>query len=131
MSLKIVKLTASSAFQDIGTVGQTVAQLAGNMQSVNQILDVGLRNTKNFADSFVRQSDLVGLGVAALDGNQLTSKVNNSIYPPCVVNALPPAITGDRGFVTDATSTTFAAAPVGGGSHSVPVVYTGSGWIIG
>ncbi|MFI5117828.1 MAG: hypothetical protein ACHP8B_14150 [Terriglobales bacterium] len=69
-----ITLTASRGYQDIGTVGQTIAQLAGNVQSINQILDVGLRNTRDYQNSFVRVSDLIGLGLATLiNGNQLTS----------------------------------------------------------
>lgn len=36
-----------------------------------------------------------------------------------------------RYVVTDATSTTFLADPVGGGAHEVPVVNLSSGWRIG
>lgn len=38
---------------------------------------------------------------------------------------------GDRAFVHDATSTTFASVIVGGGSNWVPVVFNGSNWIVG
>jgi hypothetical protein len=38
---------------------------------------------------------------------------------------------GARGFVTDATSATFAATVVGGGANRVPVSYDGSKWIVG
>ena len=38
---------------------------------------------------------------------------------------------GARSFVTDATSTTFLAQVVGGGSNRVPVVSNGSVWVIG
>ena len=69
-----ITLTGYRGYQDIGTVGQTVAQLAGNVQSINQILDVGLRNTKDYIHGFVRVEDLIGLGLATLiNGNQLTS----------------------------------------------------------
>src|SRR5208337_2887880 len=69
-----VTLQAYRGFQDIGTVGQTTAQLAGNVQSINQILDVGLRNTRDYQHSFVRVEDLIGLGLASLiNTNQLTS----------------------------------------------------------
>jgi hypothetical protein len=50
------------------------------------------------------------------------------------VAALPVAATvgaGARAFVTDATSSTFAAAAVGGGSTKVPVYSDGTGWFIG
>ena len=131
MARKVVILAGSSAFQDIGTVGQTAAQLSGNMQSVNQILDVGLRNSRNYSDAFVRVSDLVGLGIATLSGNQLT--FNNAVVSYATnVAGLPANPTpGDRGFVIDATSTTFLAAAVGGGTHQVPVVYTAAGWVVG
>ncbi len=69
-----ITLTGYRGYQDIGTVGQTIAQLAGNVQSINQILDVGLRNTKDYIHGFVRVEDLIGLGLATLiNGNQLQS----------------------------------------------------------
>jgi hypothetical protein len=40
-------------------------------------------------------------------------------------------IAGDRAVVTDATSTVFLAAAVGGGTNRVPVFYDGTGWKIG
>lgn len=73
MPNKTVKLAGSRSFQDIGTVGQNAEQLAGNMQSVNQIMDVGLRNSKNFIDSWVRVSDMVALGFVTLNGDTLTA----------------------------------------------------------
>ncbi len=131
MTSKQVKLGGSGDFQDIGTVGQNVSQLAGNMQSVNQILDVGLRNTRNYASGFVRVSDLVALGFCDLNGNIL-SVANPTVNPATTVANLPTGpIQGDRGFVTDATSTPVLAAAVGGGTNKVPVVFTGAGWVIG
>ena len=53
---------------------------------------------------------------------------------PVLTANLPNAATvgaGTRGFVSDATSTTFAAAPVGGGANTVPVYSDGSNWLIG
>jgi hypothetical protein len=49
------------------------------------------------------------------------------------VAELPSAIAnkGARSFVTDATSTTFNADPVGGGANIVPVFSSGTGWKIG
>ena len=73
MPSKTVKLTGSRSFQDIGTVGQDVSQLAGNIQSINQIMDVGLRNSKNFIDAWIRVSDLVALGFVTLNGDTLTA----------------------------------------------------------
>lgn len=69
-----ITLTAYRGYQDIGTVGQNVQQLAGNIQSINQILDVGLLNTRDFNHGWIRVEHLVGLGLATLiNGNQLTS----------------------------------------------------------
>lgn len=56
------------------------------------------------------------------------------LYSACTVAKLPapPAKqAGARGFVTDATATTFLSVPVGNGTHAVPVVWSGSGWLIG
>lgn len=48
------------------------------------------------------------------------------------VAGLPTSPTqGMRRMVTDANSTTFHAAVVGGGANVVPVYYDGSGWKIG
>lgn len=47
------------------------------------------------------------------------------------VATLPSGAQGDRGFVTDANSTTFNALAVGGGSNAVPVFHNGSSWRIG
>lgn len=70
MADKVVKLVSSRGFQDVGTIGQTTAQLSGNIQSINAVIDVGLRNTRNIGDSFVRVQDLVDMGFGTLDGNQ-------------------------------------------------------------
>jgi hypothetical protein len=53
---------------------------------------------------------------------------------PVAVASLPSAVTsgaGARAFVTDATSHTFHAAPVGGGAQIVPVYSDGTIWRIG
>lgn len=69
-----ITLTAYRGYQDIGTVGQNTQQLAGNVQSINQILDVGLLNTRDYLHGFIRVEHLIGLGLATLiNGNQLTS----------------------------------------------------------
>lgn len=57
-------------------------------------------------------------------------------YPVCVVpstvGALPAAgVQGRRAFVSDATSTTFAAIAAGGGANPVPVYDDGTNWRIG
>ena len=74
MTVYTTTLTSYRGFQDIGTVGQTVAQLSGNVQSINQLLDVGVGNTADVKHMFVRVEHLLGLGLATLiNGNQLTS----------------------------------------------------------
>lgn len=53
---------------------------------------------------------------------------------PVTVSALPSAAAvgaGSRAFVTDADSTTFNAAAVGGGSNNMPVFSNGTNWFIG
>lgn len=45
--------------------------------------------------------------------------------------AMPSPSTGTRRFATGATSATFGAALVAGGSNNVPVNYSGTGWKIG
>jgi hypothetical protein len=69
--------------------------------------------------------------IAITDGSTGTGYVKQA---PVLVSQLPAAATvgaGTRGFVSDATSTTFAAAPVGGGANTVPVYSDGTNWLIG
>ena len=44
---------------------------------------------------------------------------------------LPAGTVGMRSFITDSTSSTFAASPIGGGAITVPVYYNGTAWLIG
>jgi len=55
------------------------------------------------------------------------------VTPVTVANLPSPTVAGSgaRAFVTDATSTTFHAAAVGGGANRVPVFVDGSTWRIG
>ena len=61
--------------------------------------------------------------------------VSGYVRVPAVTVANLPSATvagvGARAFVTDATSTTFHANPVGGGAQSVPVYSDGTIWRIG
>jgi hypothetical protein len=127
----VVTLAGSRGYQDIGTVGQNVQQLAGNIQSINEILDVGLRNTRDYLNGFVRVSDLITLGLAALiNGNQLV--LVTPLYPSMTVGQLPTGQNqGARGFVTDATAITFLTTVVGGGTYKVPVIFDGTNWVVG
>ncbi len=86
--MSIVTLTAYRGYQDIGTVGQNVQQLAGNVQSINQLLDVGVGNTHDYTHMFVRVEHLIGLGfVSLLNGNQLAPVTPT--YPASTVAQLP------------------------------------------
>jgi len=53
-------------------------------------------------------------------------------YEPCTFANLPAQVTaGGRGFVTDATASTFYSIVAGGGTTFVPVFYDGTNWRIG
>lgn len=66
-----ILLTPNRGFPIVGTVGKDIGSLGQNVQTIAAALDIGHRNTKNLNDSFVRVSDLVGLGFASLIGNRL------------------------------------------------------------
>jgi len=122
-----VTLTGSSAFQDIGTIGQTVAQLAGNMQSVNQILDVGLRNTRNYKDAFLRVSDLVGLGYATLNGNVLSSEDFGSSITVGTNTGIETLDFVGATVTVSGTTATITVSGGGGGTVNVTDSITGTG----
>lgn len=129
--MSIVTLTAYRGYQDIGTVGQNVQQLAGNVQSINQLLDVGVGNTHDYTHMFVRVEHLIGLGfVSLLNGNQLAPVTPT--YPASTVAQLPlRQLAGARAFATDSTTKTFLATATGGGAYAVPVVFDGTNWVVG
>ena len=52
-------------------------------------------------------------------------------YSACTVANLPQPNIPARGFVTDATSTTFSSTVAGSGSNFVPVFFDGKKWRIG
>ncbi len=63
-----------------------------------------------------------------------TSNPGSMLLTPGTVGVLPvcnSGIEGDRRSVTDATSATFMATAVGGGSNHVPVFCNGTAWKIG
>ena len=55
----------------------------------------------------------------------------NSEATMTVAQLDPKAPIGSQDFVTDANSTTFAAAAAGGGANQVPVFKTSTGWKVG
>jgi hypothetical protein len=71
-------------------------------------------------------------GTETLPFTATISEIVASPAPIMTVAALPAtAPTGTRYFVSDATSPTFLAAPVGGGSVMAPVFFNGAGWVVG
>lgn len=57
-----------------------------------------------------------------------------TVMPVYTVATLPTAASagvGGRATISDATATTFASVPIGGGANVVPVYSTGSAWLIG
>ena len=97
----------------------------------------------NTSHLYVNASGNVGIGTTTpsvafeVNGSaivQSTMQVNNLIRQATkTVATLPTSgvFAGDRSFVTDATSTTFASVVAGGGSNKVPVYYDGTDWRIG
>ena len=61
--------------------------------------------------------------------------IRDTIYQlfaaPCLVSELPPLRMGARGFVTDATSSTFYAPLVGGGTVHTTIFHDGTIWRVG
>lgn len=55
----------------------------------------------------------------------------NSEATNVVANLDPKAPIGSQDFVTDANSSTFAAAAASGGANQVPVFKTATGWKVG
>ena len=61
----------------------------------------------------------------------LYDQLRMAFVPACLVSELPASAAGVRGFVTDATATTFASVVAGGGANGVPVYFDGTNWRIG
>lgn len=76
-----------------------------------------------------------GLEVRAADDSAFAPATVSTVKTdPVTVSALPSASAagmGARAFVTDASSSTFGSAVVGGGSNAVPVWSNGTGWFVG
>lgn len=70
---KTVTLSSSRSYTDIGTVGQTTAALSSNVQSINDAINVGYRNTNDLGNSFLRVNEFVALGFATLNGRVLVA----------------------------------------------------------
>lgn len=66
-----------------------------------------------------------------INGQVSAGVVKTGVYTTGTIPTAAAAGAGARAFVTDATSTTFAAAYVGGGANAVPVYSDGTSWYIG
>ncbi len=77
MSNRTVKMVAGRNYPDAGSLGNDVQSLAQNVQAISDALDIAQRNTKNIGDSFVRVTDLIGLGYATLQGRNLIASTQS------------------------------------------------------
>ena len=82
-------------------------------------------NTTN-GTTFTSSANLSPNGNFFVSGYIQTEQVSTSALPVCGLGTR-----GARAFVNDATSSTFWAAPVGGGGIGVPVTCDGGSWHIG
>lgn len=100
------------------------------LRQMKEVIEIGQRLRGDPHDSFVKVGELVTAGLG---------RIVNGVFQPAKVRGklvaeLSAPINsgqGQRDFVTDATSTTFLAAAVGGGANRVPVVFDGVAWVIG
>ena len=74
------------------------------------------------AQQFARIAGVWNAGV-------FTRTINTGSYTVATLPVSPSV--GDRAFVTNANSTTFASIVAAGGTDVVPVFYNGTNWIIG
>ncbi len=104
------------------------------LRQLKETTEVAQRQRGNSNNSFINLGELLATGVFRYVSNQLSyvpQRTAVPLYAPCETDDLPTPTLGARGFVTDATATTFASALTGGGSNKVPVYATNSGWFIG
>lgn len=78
--------------------------------------------------SGAEQLEIVQAGVSRRTTVGAIGSVGLGVY---TVSTLPTATAGFRAFVSDASSSTFASVPAGGGSTFVPVYFDGTNWRIG
>ena len=121
--------TQNTSFVQFG--GNVVIQYNGLSGSIFRGgVGVSFGNPFSGSSFFIKPEATTGLA-SFTDGSTGTGYVKQA---PVLVSQLPAAATvgaGTRGFVSDATSTTFASAPVGGGANTVPVYSDGTNWLIG
>lgn len=100
------------------------------LRQLKESTEVAQRLRGDPGDSFVRVSELVSFGIVRLIGSSLQPAQTGGVK----VAQLPSPVSvgaGYRAFVLDATSATFGAAVVGGGTNKVPIYSDGVGWHVG
>lgn len=131
-TLVLGNATATGSFTASGNVtaaSVTTLGSGGNISGVGNIVGI-TSNTTITAGAYVT-SFLSNGAVINNTGSVVATVITTT---PTTVGALPAAATsgaGARAFVTDANSTTFGAAAVGGSTNKVPVYSDGSAWYIG
>ena len=122
--------------------GYFFVQSYANSTGGNLVLATGTNGTTKdiiFGTNGFTASNIFGRISHANNALEL-SRANAAVVATIVkttavtVSQLPSAATvgaGARAFVTDANSTTFNAAAVGGGANNMPVFSNGTGWFIG
>jgi len=122
--------------------GYFFVQSYANSTGGNLVLATGTNGTTKdiiFGTNGFTASNIFGRISHANNALEL-SRANAAVVATIVkttavtVSQLPSAATvgaGARAFVTDANSTTFNAAVVGGGANNMPVFSNGTGWFIG
>ena len=99
------------------------------LRQIKEAIEVAQRQRGDPQDSFVRVAELVQTQLVRFTNSQIQPALKDSYS--LVANLPAAGNVGARAFVLDATSTTFLAAVVGGGTNKVPVVDNGTAWVIG
>lgn len=115
--------------QSVTNAAQSNITSVGTLTSLTVSGNISVGNA-NLGNLLVANFATINNNLTAT-GNIIAAVVKTT---PIAVASLPSAVTvgaGARAFVTDADSTTFNAAVVGGGSNNMPVFSNGTGWFIG
>lgn len=128
-------LTISANYQGIFGYPITIdgtLDVEGVLVDVNDaVVPAGVAGSVQYNDNGTHLGGDNNFTYSAASGKLTVTIVKTT---PTIAALLPSAASagaGARAFVTDATSTTFNAALVGGGGNSMPVFSNGSGWFIG
>lgn len=126
------KLVQASTAQFTVTGNSTVngnSTVLGNLTVDTSTLKVDSTNNRVGIGTTSPSTTLDVAGNALVTGDvDVTGTIGQTTT---TVASLPTGAAGDRSFVTDANSTTFASVVAGGGSNGVPVYHDGTNWRIG